>query len=65
MVSVGCSGLLNCHFYSEIELIMRQTLVMLAHVVHVGSGPCPLSLQMYRFTWAMETLELEDMMVIV
>ena len=44
---------------------MSQNVVMLVHVVHVGSGPCPLSLSVYEFTGAGETLELEDMMVIV
>ena len=41
---------------------MRQTLVMLVHVVHVGSGPCPLNFPVYEFIRAGVTL---DMMVIV
>ena len=44
---------------------MRQTLVMLVHVVHVGSGPCPLSFPVYEFIGAGVTLEIQDMMVIV
>ena len=44
---------------------MRQTVVMLVHVVHVGSVPCPVSLPVYEFTGAGESLEIQDMMVIV
>ena len=44
---------------------MRQTVVVLVHVVHVGSGPCHLSLPVYEFIRAGKTLVIQDMMVIV
>ena len=44
---------------------MRQTLVLLVHVVHVGSGPCALSFAVYEFIGAGVTLEIQHMMVIV
>ena len=43
---------------------MRQTVVNLAHLVHVGSGPYPLSLPVYEFIGAGESLEIQDMIVI-
>ena len=44
---------------------MSNTVVMLFHVVHVGSIPCSLSLPVYEFIRAGETLEIQDMMMIV
>ena len=44
---------------------MNQTVVMLVHVFHVGSGPCPLSFPVYEFIGTGATLEIQDMMVIV
>ena len=49
----------------QLGLIMSRTVVMLVHVVHVGSGSCPLSLPVYEFIRAGESLEIQDMMVIV
>ena len=43
----------------------RQFVVILVHVVHVGSVPCSLSLPVHEFIGAGEFLEIQDMIVIV
>ena len=49
-------------FLLRLGSTIYQTVVMLVHVVHVGSGPCSLSLFVYRNTAA---LEQKEMMLVV